>query len=126
MQNRVLQVLRGVWNEFKQLVRIERVDQPLAPLLSPSEVFFLRENLRLRLLSARLALLARDEVSFEADLKAAREWLTRYFDTGDKTVTNALASVGQLLEADIAIELPTISESLEAVRNYKLMRDPAQ
>lgn len=125
-QNRVLQVLRGAWNEFRQLVRIARVDQPLAPLLSPNEAFFLRENLRLRLLSARLALLARDEVSFEADLKAAHEWLTRYFDNGDKAVTNALASIGQLLEADIAIELPAISESLEAVRNYKLARDPAQ
>ncbi|MBA2351437.1 MAG: uroporphyrinogen-III C-methyltransferase [Burkholderiales bacterium] len=126
VQNRVMQVLRGAWNEFKQLVRIERVDQPLPPLLSPNEAFFLRENLRLRLLSARLALLARDEVSFEADLKAASGWLTRYFDPGDKAVSNALAGIAQLLEADIAIELPAISESLEAVRNYTLARDPAQ
>lgn len=125
-QNRVLRVLRSAWEEFRQLVRIERVDQPLPPLLSPGEAFFLRENLRLRLLSARLALLARDKVSFEADLNAARDWLNRYFDTGHKTVNNAIATLGQLLEAEIAIQLPTISDSLDAVRNYKLARDPAQ
>lgn len=123
--NRFIAVLRSAWGEFKDLIRIERIAQPPPPLLSANESFFLRENLRLRLLSARLALLARDRTSFEADLKAASDWLNSYFDARDKAVTNALAGLRQLLETDITVELPTISDSLEAVRNYKPARDPA-
>lgn len=122
--NRFIAVLRSAWGEFKDLIRIERIEQPQPPLLSANESFFLRENLRLRLLSARLALLARDHTSFETDLKAARDWLNSYFDARDKAVTNALAGLQQLLEADIRVELPTISDSLEAVRNYKPAREP--
>ncbi len=63
--------LVDVWRELRQLVRIERIDRPDPGLLAPREIFFLRENLRLRLLTARLALLARDGRTFQSDLKQA-------------------------------------------------------
>jgi len=74
-------------------------------------------------LSARLALLAHDEKSFRADLKAARDWLTRYYDTRDKTVANAVAAVSQLHDSQIGIVLPDVAASLDAVRNYRLTRE---
>ena len=81
--------LAEVWHELRQLVRIERIDRPDPGLLAPRETFFLRENLRLRLLSARLALLARDGRSFQSDLKQADEWLGQYFDTSAAAVRDA-------------------------------------
>jgi uroporphyrin-3 C-methyltransferase len=114
---------RELWRELRDLVRIENVERPEVPLLSPSQVFFLRENLKLRLLGARLALLARDVKSFKADLKAAAEWLGRYYDARDKAVAGAVASVQQIQDSPLSIELPDISASLDAVRNYRLTRE---
>ena len=65
---------------MKQLVRIQIMDKPDVALLSPSQAYFLRENLKLRLLSARHALLARDGPSFKADLDASMDWISRYYD----------------------------------------------
>lgn len=116
---------RDIWEDLKQLVRIQNVQQPEVPLLAPSHGYFLRENLRLRLLSARLALLARDGASYQADLKAAEDWIHRYYDTKSRAAAAALASLRRLKDSEISIELPGISASLDAVRNYRLSRDKA-
>jgi len=115
-------VLLDVLNEMKQLVRIRVMDQPDAALLAPTQSFFLRENLQLRLLDARMALLARDPARFHADLETARAWMTRYYDTHAKSTAAAIASLKQLEATGIAIELPTIADSLAAVRNFKVPR----
>ena len=78
---------------MKGLVRIRDLETTDAALLTPSHAYFLRENLKLRLLAARVALLARDELSFRDDLRPRRRWLTRYFDAKAKPTVNALATV---------------------------------
>src|SRR5205085_8136758 len=60
------------WYEVRSLVRVTRIDHPEAMLLAPDQAFFLRENLKLRLLNARLALLARQFDSAQSDLQAAQ------------------------------------------------------
>ncbi|MEQ1772505.1 MAG: uroporphyrinogen-III C-methyltransferase [Burkholderiales bacterium] len=107
---------REVWTDLKQLVRVQRIDRADVPLLAPAQTFFLRENLKLRLLTARMALLTRDQATFRNDLKAAREWLARYFDARDKSVASAVATLAGLQSADINIELPDITATLEAMR----------
>jgi uroporphyrin-3 C-methyltransferase len=114
---------REAWSELKQLVRVQNMDRPEVPLLAPSQTFYLRENLKLRLLGARLALLSRDQTSYRADLKAAREWISKYYDTREKAVGNALSTLRNLSEGEISIEMPDISESLDLVRNLRLSRE---
>lgn len=118
--------LREVWNEVRQLVRIQHMDRPEPPLLAPSQAFFLRENLKLRLLGARLALLARDEKSYRADLKAAQEWLERYYDTDNASVRQALAGLRNLQASDIRVEVPDISATLDALRRLRPTRGRAE
>ncbi len=118
-----LKFAREVWEDVKQLVRIQRVDRPDVALLSPSQAYFLRENLKLRLLSARHALLARDETSFKVDLKASLDLINRYYDNKSDAATNMLDALHQLQDSEIGIELPHISGSLDAVRDYRLARD---
>ncbi len=117
----------NLWHEtiqdLRRLVRIQNAEKPEAPLLSPEQAFFLRENLKLRLLGARLALLARDETSFKTDLDAASDWLQRYYDTGSKPVAAALSTVKQLAQSEVGIELPDISASLDAARNLRTVRE---
>lgn len=107
---------RDLWKDLRQLVRVQRVDTAEAPLLAPTQAYFLRENLKLRLLGARLALLTRDQATFRSDLKAAQAWITRYFDASDKRVAVAQASLAALQKSDVTIELPDLSASLAALR----------
>ena len=122
-QNAWLRFAREFWQDVRDMVRIEKIDNADAAPLAPSQAYFLRENLRLRLLGARLALLARNEKSYKSDLKAARDWLTRYFDARKDAVTNALATVRQLHDTAISVELPDVTTSLDAVRNFRATRE---
>ena len=114
---------REAWSDMKQLVRVQQMDKPEMPLLTPSQSFFLRENLKLRLIGARLSLLARDAPSYKADLKAARDWLNRYYDTRNNNVAHAAAVLRNLHEAEVSIEAPDISGTLEAARGLRLARE---
>ena len=114
---------REAWSELKQLVRVQNMDRPDVPLLAPSQSYYLRENLKLRLLGARLALLSRDQTSFKDDLKASRDWVSKYYDTREKAVSNTLSTLRNLSESDINIEMPDISSTLDAVRQLKLTRE---
>jgi uroporphyrin-3 C-methyltransferase len=114
---------REVWQEARYLVRIENTERQEMPLLSPTQSFFLRENLKLRLLSARMALLTRDEVSFRRDLKTSQEWLKRYFDVKSNESAQALGALQKLAASNIVIDLPDLSGSLEAVRNYRVSHE---
>ena len=111
------------WGELRGLVRIQRFDRDEPALLAPQQVFFLRENLKLRLLNARLALLAHDQWTFRNELAQARVWVDRYFDGRDKAVQTAQRSLKQLSAAEINIDLPNLNESLSAIRGFKLGKD---
>ena len=117
---------REAWTELKQLVRVQNMDRPEMPLLAPAQTFFLRENLKLRLLGARLALLSRDQVSYKDDLKSAREWITKYYDTREKSVATALGTLRNLHDSEISIELPEIATTLDALRNLRIARERPQ
>ncbi|WP_050476658.1 uroporphyrinogen-III C-methyltransferase [Herbaspirillum rhizosphaerae] len=111
-----------MWTELKQLVRIRSVDTPDALLLSPTQAYYARENLKLRLLNARLALLSRNEFAFRNDLSAAQDTIAKYFDTRAKQVQTTQALLKQVQGSNLSIQMPTLSESINAVRNYKSRR----
>jgi uroporphyrin-3 C-methyltransferase/uroporphyrinogen III methyltransferase/synthase len=108
-----------MWIDVRQLIRVRSVDTPDALMLSPTQSYFLRENLKLRLLNARMALLSRNEAAFRSDLIAAQEALVKYFDTRAKSTQTAQALLRQVQGSNLAIEMPTLADSLNAVRNYK-------
>jgi len=112
-----------VWNELAQLVVVRRMGAAEPPLLPPSQAYFVRENLRLRLLNARASLLARDEAGYREDLRVSLAWVQRYFDGRSKFTVDAAAQLKQLAGVSISFEMPTISESLDAVRGYKSRRE---
>lgn len=119
--------LARLWAEFKadfrQLASIRRIDSDVLPLMTPEQAWFLRENLRLRLLSARHALLARDEAGFRGDIAAARAWVRRYFDPRDPGTVALAETLDELERAQVRIDLPEMAASIEAVRSLRVSRD---
>jgi uroporphyrin-3 C-methyltransferase len=118
-QPRWQQVARDVWREIRGLIRIQRFDRDEPVLLAPGQSFFLRENLKLRLLNARLALLAHDHWTFRTELTVAQDWLQRYFSGDDKAVQAALGKLQQLAAIDLSLELPTLNDSQAALRSLR-------
>ena len=120
---RVRQAWNGFWTKVwnsvtqngRELVRVSRIDRPEAALLAPEQVFFLRENIKLRLLNARLELLSRQMESAQGDLLATENALARYFDRNAAPVESALAALALLRNEVAKSELPRPDESLAAL-----------
>ncbi len=108
-----------MWNDIRQLVRVRTVTTPDALLLSPGQAFFARENLKLRLLNARMALLSRNDAAFRSDLAEADRTLQRYFDTRARSTQAGREVIKQLQESPLSIDMPTLSTSLAAVRQSR-------
>ncbi len=107
--------LQVVLDEARKLVRVSRIEQPEAALLSPEQSFFLRENFKLKLLNARLGLLARQLESSRADLAAASVSLNKYFDANSRK-TQAAATLLQQVQAQMKmLQLPHVNETLAAL-----------
>lgn len=101
---------------FSGIISVRKTDEPVTPLLSPTEEYFLRRNLELKLEAARLALLYGDESSYRESLRSARRWLGEYFDTSDTATGNAIETLGQLEMQSIYPALPDISGSLSLLK----------
>lgn len=115
-----------VWSDFTALLRIQDMEKDELPLLPPEQAYYARENLKLRLLTARMALLAHDETGYRRDLKAAQTWLKRYFDTQDKAVKSAAGVLQQLAGSTVRVDVPDIAASLGAVRGFKIAPERAR
>jgi uroporphyrin-3 C-methyltransferase len=116
-------LIEELLSELRQLIRVQRVDGADVALLSPPQTYFLRENLKLRLLNARIALLARDEAAYRSDLDAALAWLARYVDTRSGAAASMSASLKQFRSTGASPLFPTMNESIAALRAYKVPRE---
>lgn len=106
---------RIVWEEMRSLVRVTRIDRPEAMLIAPQETFFLRENLKLRLLNARLALLSRQFETVQSDLQDAQQALDRYFDHGSRRWAHVNELVRQVMSQAHQSSVPRPDESFTAL-----------
>jgi uroporphyrin-3 C-methyltransferase len=98
--------------EARNLVRVSRIENPEAVLLSPEQSFFVRENFKLKLLNARLGMLSRQIESARADLTVAQEALSKYFDANARSSKTAAALLGQLQQQLRSMQLPRIDDTL--------------
>ncbi len=108
----------GVGQQLTSLVQVRRIDNADAMLVAPDQGYFVRENLKLRLLSARLALLARNQTTLQSDLRAADATLARYFDASSKRTQTVRELVKEVNDASGAVEVPNLNTSLQAVHQY--------
>lgn len=104
-----------VWDETRSLVRVTRIDTPEAALLAPEQSFFLRENLKLRLLNARLALLSRQFDIVQSDLRDAQHAVDRYFDRSARRVQSVSELMRQVSSQARLVSVPRPDDTLAAL-----------
>ncbi|WP_083440975.1 uroporphyrinogen-III C-methyltransferase [Aquincola tertiaricarbonis] len=107
--------IAAVWGEVRALVRVTRIEHPDAALAAPEQAFFLRENLKLRLLNARLALLSRQFDSAQADLRDAQAMLDRYFDRNARRVQSTSELLRQVMNQARQTGVPRPDDTLAAL-----------
>jgi len=108
--------------EFGELVRINEVGTPEALLLSNEQGKLVRSQLKLRLLGARLALLARNDRLYQADVDSAQTLLALYFDGRHAGVAGAATTLRQLRSTALSPEVPTLADCQAAVRAARARR----
>ena len=109
----------GIGQQIASLVQVRRIDNADAMLISPDEGYFVRENVKLRLLSARLSLLSRNQDALKSDLAAADAALARYFDNASKETKSVRELVKAVNAGSAAVALPNLDTSLQAIQQYK-------
>jgi len=113
------QIAGGIGQQLSSLVSVRRIDNADAMLASPDQGYFVRENVKLRLLSARLSLLSRSEPALRSDLNAADTALGRYFDPSSGKVKSVRDLIKQVNDASTAVTVPDLNASLAAVHQFK-------
>lgn len=108
------QPLQAAWAELRGLVRVTRIDRPEAMLLAPEQAFFLRENLKLRLLNARLSLLSRQADATAADLQVAQTGVQAYFEGSARKTQLLLDLLRQVQGQSRQLSVPRPDETLAA------------
>jgi uroporphyrin-3 C-methyltransferase len=106
---------RQLWAEVRGLVRVTPIAQPEAMLIAPEQAWFLRENLKLRLLNARLALLSRQFDTAQADLRDARSALERYYDRNARSVQAVDQTLRQVMAQARQVGVPRPDATLAAI-----------
>ena len=106
---------QSAWQEAKTLVRVTRIAQPEAALLAPEQAFFLKENLKLRLLNARLSLLSRQTSTALTDLQTAKLALDKYFDPRARKTTVLKSLLNDVSIQARQVQIPTPDDTLAAL-----------
>lgn len=103
------------FSELRQAVRVTSIEHPEAALMTPDQSFFLRENVKLRLLNARLSILSRQFDLAQADLQQAQTALDRYFDHGSRRVVAVSDLLRQVSAQAKQVSFPRPDDTLAAI-----------
>ncbi len=106
---------QSVWAETRGLIRLTRIAQPEAMLIAPDQAFFLRENMKLRLLNARLALMSRQAAQAAADLRQIERSLPRYFDPQSRKTQLLQSMVTDAIAQSQLTQVPRPDDTLAAL-----------
>ncbi len=103
------------FSELRQAVRVTSIEHPEAALMTPDQSFFLRENVKLRLLNARLSILSRQFDLAQADLQQAQTALDRYFDHSSRRVVAMSDLLRQVSAQARQVSFPRPDDTLAAI-----------
>lgn len=114
--SKILAIWTSIWNDLKQAVSIRRLDQAVEPLMAPEQHYYLKQNLRLMLEQASLALIDKNTVIYQSSLTKALSWVNRYFSQEDNQVTALKNTLAEMSMFKIDQTLPDISKSLRLTK----------
>ena len=113
-------IAQALWADILNLVEIKDGELPDGVLFDPELRYFLQQNLRLELASARLSVLRHDNANFRAASTLIIALLNQYYDTEDAAVAAIITRLNDEQATDLDPTVPGISASLDAIRAKRL------
>ncbi len=114
-----LKFLDEIWSDVKEFIHIQKANNPDTEILSPSQIHFLNENLKLKFMLMQFSLLSHDKTNFDTDLEAATDWINQHYDKNSELVIEMLQELNQLHNDNAGFEQPNISASLDAIHHFQ-------
>lgn len=105
-------------SKLEQLVVIQHRDEPIQPLLSPEQTYYLQQNLHLMFEQAQYALLQGRQAAYDESLNKASRWIEAYFQANDATTLALLEGIQTLKTVTVHVEIPAINGSLNALQQH--------
>ena len=114
--NQFMAIWSNIWKDLKQAVLIRRLDKPVEPLLAPEQDYYLKQNLRLMLEQASLALIDKNSTIYQSSLNKALSWIDQYFLQNNKKIAEIKSNLAEMASFKIDQTLPDISTSLRLTK----------
>lgn len=115
----------AIWSDLVDLVEVKDADLPDSVLFDPEQRYFLRQNLKLELASARLAILRRDRANLESSIDLIKRQFDAYYDVDAAGVANIIKRLDAAKALELTPILPNITGSLDALRKHRASRASA-
>lgn len=116
-------IQENLWQTFQKFIMVEKIDSVAEPLVNVEQKFYLKENIKLRLLTARIALLQRNADVFNQDLSTVKDWMNQYYDLQHPNAEKALALIDTLQSTELGVALPSLQNSLDALAHYQANKE---
>lgn len=107
-----------IWGNVSRLIDFRRNDAPVKPMMPPEEEYYLKQNLRLKIELARIALLRGNQLMYDQSIQESRDWIEQYFDAEHTTTLTSLTHLEELSKVTVAVQGSDVSDSLRAIRKY--------
>jgi uroporphyrin-3 C-methyltransferase len=114
-QQRLEQGYQEALLKLSNYVIIRRRDVPMQALMDPQWEGLVRQNLRMLLEQAQVALLSSNQALYQASLKRASHWVAEFFESDEAAARAMDREIRQLSDLQVAVTLPDISGSLDAL-----------
>ena len=112
----------GMLKTLSSFITVRQRSEPIEPMLSPAESVYARQNLRLMIEQAQLAILSGDQAAWQSSLQRATEWADRHFLSSDAVTQSLVTTLAELAEQEVAPELPAVGASLSALKKVQQAR----
>ena len=115
--------------KLSDYIIIRRRDEPMQALMDPQWEGLVRQNLRMLLEQAQMALLSGNQLLYRDSLERAQHWVREFFESDEATARAMSREISALSQTNIAIDLPDISASvqaLDAVMKQRLQQGGAE
>ncbi len=109
----------AIFSDLVELVEVKDAELPDSVLFDPELRYFLQQNLKLELASARLAVLRRDDENLRASAALVKRQLEAYYDVTNAGVSAIIARLDEAAALELDPRLPNISGSLDVIRKRR-------
>ena len=111
-------VANAMWTDLVELVEVKDAALPDSVAFDPELRYFLQQNLRLELASARLSVLRRDGQNFRASVSLIKDMLNEFYETSATQVSSIIERLNAAEAYEFEPALPKITASLDVIRAY--------